>query len=193
LAAADERGSAAELLAAASVLRVAEVPLDAWAPAEEAGLASIVDGSIIFRHPLVRSAIYQSAGAGRRRQVHAALAAVLTGEPGRRLWHVAASTVGPDEAVAHEVELLSVRLARRGAIGVAVAAARRAAALSADSSRRCSRVVRAGEWALEAGESDLLRRLVSEAEQLNPDGEQRARLMWLRGIFADCGRPYLEA
>jgi DNA-binding CsgD family transcriptional regulator len=186
LAAADERGSAAELLAAASVLRGGEVLLDAWAPAEEAGLASIVDGSIIFRHPLVRSAIYQSAGAGRRRQVHAALAAVLTGEPDRRLWHVAASTVGPDETVAHEVELLSVRLARRGAIGVAVAAARRAAALSADSSRRCSRVVRAAELAFEAGESDLLRRLVSEAEQLNPDGEQRARLMWLHSIFADC-------
>src|SRR5271170_4010048 len=39
LAAADERASAAELLAAASLLRGAEVPLDASAPAEEAGLA----------------------------------------------------------------------------------------------------------------------------------------------------------
>ncbi len=185
LAAADERASAAELLAAASLLHGAKVPLDAWAPAEGAGLAGIAGGSIIFRHPLVRSAIYQSAGAGRRRQVHAALAAVITGEPDRRLWHVAASTVGPDESVAREVELLSVRLARRGAIGVAVAAARRAAVLSADSSRRCSRLLRAGELAFEAGDSDLLRRLVRDAEQLNPDGEQRARLTWLRSTFAD--------
>jgi DNA-binding CsgD family transcriptional regulator/tetratricopeptide (TPR) repeat protein len=184
LAAADERASAAELLAAASLLHGAEVPLDASAPAERAGLASIVGGSIIFRHPLVRSAIYQSAGSGRRRRAHAALAAVLPDEPDRRLWHVAASTVGPDESVAREVELLSVRLARRGAIGVAITAAQRAAALSADSARRCSRLLRAGELAFEAGDSDLLQRLVREAEQLNPSGEQRARLTWLRSTFA---------
>ena len=94
-AAADERASAAELLAAASLLRGAEVRLDALAPTEGAGLASITDGSIIFRHPLVRSALYQSASAGRRRQVHAALTAVLTEDPDRRLWHVAASRPGP--------------------------------------------------------------------------------------------------
>ena len=179
-AAADENASAAELLTAASLLRGAEVRLDAAAPAEGAGLASITGGSIIFRHPLVRSAIYQSVSAGRRRQVHAALAAVLTDEPDRRLWHVAASTAGPDETVAREVELLAVRLARRGAIGLAVAAARRAAVLSADSARRCSRLLRAAELAFEAGEPDLLQRLAREAEQLNPDGEQRARLTWLR-------------
>ncbi len=184
-AAADERAPAAELLAAASLLRGAEVPLDAAAAAEGAGLASITDGSVIFRHPLVRSAIYQSASAGRRRQVHAALAAVLTGEPDRRLWHVVASTAGPDETIAREVELLSARLARRGAIGVAVAAARRAAALSADPARRCSRLLRAAELAFEAGEPDLLQHLVREAGQLNPDGEQRARLTWLRNTFAD--------
>jgi len=135
-AAADERASAAELLAAASLLRGAEVRLDAAAPAEGACLASITDGSVVFRHPLVRSAIYQSASAGRRRQVHAALAAVLTDEPDRRLWHVAASTAGPDEAIARDVESLSVRLARRGAIGVAVAAARRAAVPKLDITSR---------------------------------------------------------
>jgi DNA-binding CsgD family transcriptional regulator len=184
-AAADENASAAELLTAASLLRGAEVRLDAAAPAEGAGLASITGGSIIFRHPLVRSAIYQSASAGRRRHVHAALAAVLTGEPDRRLWHVAASTAGPDESIAREIELLSVRLAGRGAIGVAVAAARRAAVLSADPARRCSRLLRAAELAFEAGEPDLLQRLVRDAGQLNPDGEQRARLTWLRNTFAD--------
>ncbi len=185
VAAADERASATELLAAASLLGGAEVPLDASAPAEAVGLASIAGGSIIFRHPLVRSAIYQSAGAGRRRRAHAALAAVLTGEPDRRLWHVAASAVGPDEPVASELGLLSGRLARRGAMGVAVAAARHAAALSAESSRRCSRLLTAGELAFEAGEPDLLQRLAREAEQLNPDGEQRARLAWLRSTFDD--------
>jgi DNA-binding CsgD family transcriptional regulator len=183
--AADERASAAELLAAASVLHGAEVQLDALAPAEAAGLANAADGSIVFRHPLIRSALYQSASAGRRRQAHAALAAVLGGEPDRRLWHSAAAAPGPDERVAREVELLSARLARRGAIGVAVAAARRAAVLSEDSTRRCSRLLRAAELAFEAGEPDLVQRLVREAGQLNPDGEQRARLAWLRNTFTD--------
>ncbi len=185
VAAADERAPAAELMAAASLLGGAEVPLDALAPAEGAGLVGLAGGSIIFRHPLVRSAVYQSAGAGRRRRAHAALAAVLTHEPDRRLWHVAASTAGPDESVARDVELLSVRLARRGATGIAIAAARRAAVLSADPARRCSRLLRAGELAFETGDSDLLEHLVAEAEQLNPDGEQRARLTWLRSTFAD--------
>ncbi len=188
LAAADERASAWELLAAASLLSGSEVLLDALDRAEQAGLARILDGSVLFRHALVRSAIYQAASAELRRQAHVALAAVITGEPDRRLWHVAASTVGPDEAVAGEVELFSVRLARRGAIGLAVAAARRAAALSADSARRCSRLLRAAELALEAGEPDLLQRLVDEAEQLSPDGEQRARLTWLRSTFTDAVR-----
>ena len=184
-AVADERASVAESLAAASLLGGAEVRLDAAAPAEGAGLASITDGSIIFRHPLVRSALYQSASAGRRRQVHAALAAVLTDDPDRRLWHVAASTAEPDETVAREVELLSIRLARRGAICVAVAAARRAAVLSADPARRCSRLLRAADLAFEAGEPDLLQSLVREAGQLNPDSDQRARLIWLRNTFTD--------
>jgi DNA-binding CsgD family transcriptional regulator len=117
--------------------------------------------------------------------VHAALAAGLTDDPDLRLWHVAASAAGPDETIAREVELLSVRLARRGAIVVAVAAARRAAALSADCARRCSRLVRAAELAFEAGEPELLQHLVREAGQLNPDREQRARLTWLRNTFAD--------
>jgi DNA-binding CsgD family transcriptional regulator/tetratricopeptide (TPR) repeat protein len=188
LAAADERASARELLAAASLLSGSEVSLDALDRAEKAGLARIIDGSVLFRHALVRSAIYQSAGGERRRQAHVALAAVITGEPDRRLCHVAAATVGPDEAVASEVELLSVRLARRGAIGLAVAAARRAAALTADSGRRCSRLLRAAELAFEAGEPDLLQRLVDEADHLNPDTEQRARLTWLRSTVTEAVR-----
>jgi DNA-binding CsgD family transcriptional regulator len=188
LAAADERASVPELLTAASVLGGDEVSLAALDRAERAGLAGIAGGSVVFRHPLVRSAIYQAATAERRQQAHVALAAAITGEPDRRLWHLAASTTEPDEAVAGDVELLAVRLARRGAIGLAVAAARRAAALTPDSARRCSRLLRAAELAFEAGEPDLLQQLASEAEQLNPDSEQRARLTWLRSTFADAAR-----
>jgi DNA-binding CsgD family transcriptional regulator len=188
VAAADERASAPELLAAASLLSGSEVSLAALGPAERAGLAGIVDGSVVFRHPLVHSAIYTAANAERRREAHVALAAAITSEPDRRLWHAAASTPGPDETIAGEVELLAVRLARRGAIGPAIAAARRAAALSADSARRCSRLLKAAELAFEAGEPDLLQLLADEAERLSPDSEQRARLTWLRSTFADAAR-----
>ena len=188
LAAADERASIPELLAAASTLSGREVSLAPLDRAERAGLAGIVDGSVVFRHPLVRSAIYQAATAECRRQAHVALAAAITGESDRRLWHLAASTAGPDEAIAVDVELLAARLARRGAIGLAVAAARRAAALSAESARQCSRLLKAAELAFEAGEPDLLQQLADEAEHLNPDGEQRARLTWLRSTFADAAR-----
>ena len=188
LAATDERASTPELLAGASMLSGTEVSLAALDPAERAGLAGIVDGSVVFRHPLVQSAIYQAAAADRRRQAHVALATTITSEPDRRLWHVAASTAGPDEAIAREVELLSVRLARRGAIGPAVSAASRAAALTADSVPRCSRLLRAAELASEAGEPDLLQQLAGEAESLTPNSEQRARLTWLRSTFADAAR-----
>jgi hypothetical protein len=67
LAAADERALAPELLAAASMLSGSEVTQTELDPAEMAGLAALVDGSVVFRHPLVPSAIYQAATAERRR------------------------------------------------------------------------------------------------------------------------------
>ncbi len=185
LAAADERATIAELLAAACLLSGSEVSPGALDAAERAGLADIVDGFVVFRHALVRSAIYQAATAEHRRQAHAALASAIISEPDRRLWHVAASAAGPDEPTAGEVELLSVRLAHRGAIGPAIAAARRAAALSPDVTRRCSRLITAAELALQAGEPDLLHLLADEAQRLSPDAEQRARLTWLRSTLAD--------
>ena len=63
--------------------------------AEVRGLVSIRDGQVGFTHPLIRSALWQSAATGERRAAHRALAAVSVGEA--RSWHLAAATVGTDE------------------------------------------------------------------------------------------------
>ncbi|HUA45709.1 MAG TPA: hypothetical protein VMA77_10805 [Solirubrobacteraceae bacterium] len=59
-------------------------------PAESAGLIE-PDGRVRFRDPLVRSAIYGSAGPEDRRAAHRALADATDAQvdPDRRAWHLA--------------------------------------------------------------------------------------------------------
>jgi DNA-binding CsgD family transcriptional regulator/tetratricopeptide (TPR) repeat protein len=183
--AAADGGALAELLLAASVLEGGETTPDTLAPAVAAGLVHLDGAKLRFRHPLVRSAVYQSADGARRRASHAALAEVLAGQPDRRAWHAAAATLGPDEEVASELEQLASRAARRGATIDAVAALERAAALSDDAARRCERLLRAAELAFELGQHDLVEGLAKEAVQLAPGPHQRARLAWIRESFTD--------
>ena len=94
LAAAEPVGHAALLWRASERLGIAP---ESAAPAEAEGLVRF-GGRVRFRHPLVRSAIYQAAPEPERRAVHRALAETTDPrtDPDRRAWHLAEATLAPE-------------------------------------------------------------------------------------------------
>src|SRR5580765_7517411 len=128
--------------------------LAALEPAEEAGLVRIHAGSVAFRHPLVRSAVYHAASADDRRAAHLTLADALTAEhdSDRRAWHLAAAAEGPDESVAAALEAAASRFAERGGQASASRALERAAELSEDDDAIALRLHAAGRAAEHAGD-----------------------------------------
>ncbi|HZE28501.1 MAG TPA: hypothetical protein VE055_00275, partial [Gaiellaceae bacterium] len=128
--------------------------LAALEPAEDAGLIRIHAGSVAFRHPLVRSAVYHAAPADERRAAHRALADALTGEEDadRRAWHLAAAADGPDESVAAALEAAASRFAERGGQASSSRALERAAELSEDDDACALRLHAAGRAAEHGGD-----------------------------------------
>ena len=128
--------------------------LAALEPAEDAGLVRIHAGSVAFRHPLVRSAIYHAASPDERRAAHRLLAEALTGDEDadRRAWQLAAAADGPDESVAVALEAAASRFAERGGQASASRALERAAELSEDDDAIALRLHAAGRAAEHAGD-----------------------------------------
>jgi hypothetical protein len=131
-------------------------PLLVWTAADrlgiEAAAAAAVEAEgllaigerVKFRHPLVRSAVYRSAGVPERRAAHLALAEATdpASDPDRRAWHRALATAGVDEDVAAELERSAGRAQARGGLAAAAAFLQRAVALTQDRSRRADRAWR---------------------------------------------------
>jgi DNA-binding CsgD family transcriptional regulator len=185
VAAMDDGGVLAEVLAAAALLAGEDLVLDDLMPAVTAQLVVVDESDIRFRHPLVRSAIHQAASLSQRHESHAALAEVLAAQPQRRVWHRAASVVGTDEGIAAELEATAVHAHRRGGGLVAVAALERAAKLTAGAERRADCQLRAAELAFELGRRDLVGRILREVETLELAPLDRARVTWIRESFDD--------
>ncbi len=141
-----------------------EIDLSILAEAETAGLVGLSAGSIQFRHPLARSAIYADAPPDQRREAHRALAAVLPDrDVDRRAWHLAAAAVGADEAASAALEQAGARAADRSAYATATAALERAARLASEPERRARLQWQAAEAAWHAGLADRAVELLDEA------------------------------
>ncbi|ONI76270.1 LuxR family transcriptional regulator [Actinosynnema sp. ALI-1.44] len=151
--------------------------------AERAGLISVTDGELAFRHPLVRAAAYQCATHHQRIAVHRAFAETLTAPDvlDRRAWHLAAATTEPDEAVAAELERTAQRAERRGGAMAVSAAYDRAGRLSVDPELKARRIAKAALAAYDAGKPDRAARLAVEVTALTTEPGVLAEATLLRG------------
>src|SRR5580700_4323693 len=155
------------------------------APAADAGWLTIGE-RVVFRHPLVRSAVYRAASPAERRAVHEALADATDprADPDRRAWHRAQASPGPDEDVASELERSAGRAQARGGLAAAAAFLERSAALTLDPARRAGRALAAAQATYQAGAFDATLRLLATVEAGPPDELRRARADLLRGQIA---------
>ena len=172
------------------VLRAAEQLADreagaaatAFAELEESGLAEVSGTGVRFRHPLVRSAIHESAAPAEVRHVHAVLAELTAGD--RRAWHLAGAALGQDESVALSLAEAAERSRDRGGYGAAASALTRAAELTPEPRARAVRLKGAAVAAWLAGRPGQAESLLAQARE-GADGNiaLAMEIAHLRGRF----------
>jgi DNA-binding CsgD family transcriptional regulator len=167
LAATSDHGDLALLERAAGRLGIDLAPLSA---AERAGLVTLRAGSVQFRHPLARSAIYAGAPVHARREAHRALAAALPDrDVDRRAWHLASAAAGIDPAAAAALEQAGVRARDRSAYASAAAAFERAGRLVGDGAQRARLLREAAECSWHAGLPERAAALLDETRATTDD------------------------
>jgi DNA-binding CsgD family transcriptional regulator len=183
VAAIDDGAGLDEIVAAAAALDEEPVEAVDAGPAVDAGLVEIDEQfQIRFRHPLVRSALRQQAGPGRRRAVHAALGATIDKGDERRIWHRAEGADGPDEALAADLAAVALRARRRGAFVQAVTGLERAAQLSEDPNAQARRLFWAAMSAHGVGDMQEAARLLNGLADRRLSAADQARLVFMREV-----------
>jgi DNA-binding CsgD family transcriptional regulator len=198
VAAADPVGDPAVLWQAARQLEIPE----SIAETVEAEDLLVLGARVVFRHPLVRSAVYRAAGLKERRAVHRALAEATDPQidPDRRAWHRAQAASTPDEDVAAELERSAGRAQARGGLAAVAAFLERAAALTPEPTHRAQRLLAAACAKRDAGALEAGLGLLAGVDAGLLDELGRARVDLLGGQIAleqrrggDAGRLFLGA
>jgi DNA-binding CsgD family transcriptional regulator len=133
LVAAEASGDSSRLWRAGKKLGADPAVLE---PARRSGLLA-TSGEVAFRHPLIRSAVYNGASVVDRRAAHMALAEATDPmrHPAARAWHLAAGAAGPDEPTALLLAECASRARDRGHFSEAAALWARAADLTVDAAQ----------------------------------------------------------
>ncbi len=181
VAALNDSDSVHEVLRAGSTIAGQELDLDLLEPAVSGAIIDLDLQTIRFRHPLIRSAVNQSASVSERLRAHEALAETLADQPDRRVWHRAALLSGEHEDVALELEEAAGRARQRGAVRLAVTALRRAGELSAPESGG-RRLLAAAALAVELGRPEVVAPILCRVEPIDLGRLDQARITWIEEI-----------
>jgi DNA-binding CsgD family transcriptional regulator len=149
-------------------------------PAEREQLVVAVGDTIQFRHPLLRSAVYNGSTIGARRAAHRGLAEVATGE--RSAWHLAAAAPEHDDEAAAALDEAAVETRGRGGHAEASVALERAAELTGDPNLRARRLLAAADDARLGGQAERAVRLLDTALAATRDERLRAEIVHLAGV-----------
>jgi DNA-binding CsgD family transcriptional regulator len=197
-------GRARDALLVASCLSQPSLSLidpDSIAAAEAAEIVRVErDGQIRFTHPLLASAVYESASIARRRSVHRELAGRV-GDPEERARQLGLAADGPDETIAAALEAAAERVASRGAPAAAAELARGALELTVDPHDEIAtrRAMALAQHLVYAGESLAARQVLEAALPDHPNSELHAELLLRLGSVCyfegdlDAGYEHLEA
>lgn len=187
VAAAEPSGDASPVWRAAIDLGIDPSASDATA----SGGLLVLDPGVRFRHPLIRSAVYRGAVPSDRRRVHLALAAASDGdaERDRRAWHLASASIGPDAAVADELDRAADRARTRGGYAAAGSFRARAAELTPDRTLRTERFLTAAQSKLMAGAPRQAAELLDRAELSLDDPRLRAQAQRVRAGLQSYSAP----
>src|ERR1700677_4618777 len=186
LAAASVLGQHAPISAIVSVARLPDARSEVDA-AVAAGLLTEAASALelVFTHPLYRAAIYADLSPASRRELHARAAQVVTGRA--RLGHRAAAALGPDEALASELQASARSTAATGDAGAAAWALEQAAALSPAAQDREDRLLDAAVVLLNIADTPSAERILASCQA---SSARRDALTGLLGVFS--GSPSAE-
>lgn len=160
-------------------------PAAALSETESEELLAAADGTLRFRHPLLRAVVAARAGPAARRSAHASLAKALSGEPELRTRHLAEATIGFDLEIAAELVKCAARERVRRGYAAAADLQERAAQLEPDSKRAAEYLSLAVEDAFLSGDVQRARRSAATILAEPSTDTARARALLVLGLLEE--------